>query len=304
MTQGELFERIIRNIKPSDWERNTAREYRDQVLEALNDQNLGITGVRNCGSFAKRTDISPLSDLDIVVFISPERYTKTNPKSILRILARDLGSSFNYNEVISGNRSVKVKFDDDFIIDIVPAFSINPKELEPAEILDRQTGKWIETSPSKHIKFSTSIKKIDRRYKDLVRVFKVWKRERRRNFRSIVVEFLIADAICNGAVARGWAEAVHSIFKYVNDHQLKKRIYFTNYYSKPGKIPRNPVVILDPVNPNNNVANDFTDVSRREFMSKWSEDTRLAYKALNSEYEDDAIEIWERVFGSSIFDYY
>ena len=45
MTQGVLFEQIIRNIKPSYWEKNNARKYRDQVLEVLNDQNLGITGI-------------------------------------------------------------------------------------------------------------------------------------------------------------------------------------------------------------------------------------------------------------------
>ena len=83
MTQGELFKELIRNIRPSDWERETAREYRDQVLDVLDDQDLGITGVRNIGSFAKRTDIQPLNDLDIIVFISPEKYTKANPKSIL-----------------------------------------------------------------------------------------------------------------------------------------------------------------------------------------------------------------------------
>lgn len=304
MTQGELFKELIKNIRPTDWERETAREYRDQVLEILEDQDLGIIGIRNCGSFAKRTDIRPLNDLDIIVFISPQRYTKANPKSILRILARDISSSFPYNDVVSGNRSVKVKFDEDFSIDIVPAFSIKPKELEPAEILDRQTGNWIETSPSKHIKFSSSINKIDIRYKDLVRLFKVWKKIRRRSFRSIVIELLIADAICNGAVARGWAEAVYSIFKYVNEHKLKKKIYFTDWYSKPKTIPRNPVVILDPVNPRNNVANDFTNESRIEFMNTWSNDTKLAYKALNSEYRDEISEYWERVFGDAVPYYY
>lgn len=97
MTQGELFQELIRNIKPSEWERETAREHRDHVLEVLDDQDLGILAVRNYGSFAKRTDISPLDDLDIVVFISPEKYTKANPKSILRILLRDIGPSFPYN---------------------------------------------------------------------------------------------------------------------------------------------------------------------------------------------------------------
>lgn len=60
MTQGELFKVVIRRIKPSESEREKACGRRDYVLRILNNQKLGIIGVRNYGSYAKRTGIRPI----------------------------------------------------------------------------------------------------------------------------------------------------------------------------------------------------------------------------------------------------
>lgn len=300
MTQGELFQEVIKRIKPTEAERKEARDHRNYVQRILDNRELGIIGVRSYGSYAKRTGVRPLNDIDLIVYISPEKYPRKNPDRVLHLIARNIRSSFPQNEVIPSTRSVKVKYSSGFTVDIVPAFSLDTRNLEPAEILDRQTSSWIETSPSKHIDFTNYINSIDGRYKNLIRIFKVWKEQRRRTFRSILIELLIADAILNDAVPRGWGEAIYSIFDYVKDHELLRKIYFTQYHSKPSYYPKDPVVVLDPVNPKNNVANDFTWNSKNEFMNAWSQDTKIAHKALNSKYKTDIVENWKKIFGDTI----
>ena len=161
MTQGELFQEVIRRIKPSESEREKARNHRNYVQRILNNRDLGIIGVRGYGSYAKRTGIRPLNDIDFIVYISPEKYPRNNPERVLHLIAQNIRSSFPQNEVVTGTRSVKVKYSSGFTVDIVPAFSLDSKNLEPAEILDRETSMWIETSPSKHIKFTNHINSID-----------------------------------------------------------------------------------------------------------------------------------------------
>ena len=121
MTQGELFQEVISRIKPSESGRETARKHRDYVLRILDNQELGIIGVRNYGSYAKHTGIRPLNDIDIIIFISPEKYPKKDPERVLQTIARNIRPSFPNNDVIPG-RSITpvIEMSDQLVVQYFP----------------------------------------------------------------------------------------------------------------------------------------------------------------------------------------
>jgi len=275
MTQGELFHKFIRNITPTKTELDRARRHRDYVTKILNNRELGIVNTRNYGSYAKGTSTHPLNDLDLIIYIDPDKYSNEKIDRVLHHIARQIRPSFPNNDIIVGNRSIKVRYANGFVV---------------------ESGRWIHTSPSKHIEFTNAINRIDNRYKNLVRIFKIWKNNRRRNFRSFLLALLVADAIVNGDVPRGWPEAVIAIFKHIKDHGLNKKIFFTNHYQTPTNFPNDPVVVLDPVNVKNNVAEDVDSNKKREFLNAWEVDTRRASSTLNSA-NYIAVEKWKQIFG-------
>lgn len=298
MTQGELFHKFVRNIKPTENENQRARKHRDYAKRMLDRRDLGIIGSRNYGSYAKNTAIRPLNDIDYVIYIDPDEYPHDNMDRILHRIASSLRSSYPQNNVEAGMRSIKITYSDGFSVDLVPALTNNKNPpYEPARILDRNTGDWIDTSPSKHVEFTKLINDVWGSYRLFVQMFKVWKNQRRRSFRSFFLALLIADAVENAHLPGGWGETIYTIFKHVSDHGLDNPIFFTQFHPKPSQMPDEAVVVLDPVNPLNNVASDFDRDKKKEFLNSWRADMKKVENAVNTTNRADAVYYWKQIFG-------
>ena len=296
MSIHDVFYRFIRRLKPTYAELDKARRRRDYLQNRMFALNMGIIDVRNSGSYAKSTAIRPMNDIDVVFYVDAEYYPYENVERMLHQIARALRSSYPQNEIVPKKRSIELRYVDGFCVDIVPALCMN-RQIEGAEIFDRQSGRWIKTSISKHVEFANIMNEYDRRYKNLVRMLKVWKELRRRKIPSFLLSLLIADAILSEGLSRGWEKALYDIFEYVNEHRLDSPIWFNIYHRRPRQFPRGPVVVIDPANPQNNVAHFMDRKFKREFLNAWNNSFNQVRKADNSSYKKDKIYYWSLVFG-------
>lgn len=295
MSIYDVFNTFVGRLKPTDAELNKARRRRDYLSDRMFALNMGIIEVRNSGSYAKSTAIRPMNDIDIVFYVDIEEYPYENVERMLHQIARALRPSYSQNEIVPGNRSIELRYSDGFCVDIVPALCRNG-QIEGAEIIDRQSGQWIKTSIPKHVEFANIMNRHDSRYKNLVRMLKVWKVLRRRKIPSFLLSLLIADAILSEGLSRGWENALLDIFTHVRDHELNIPIWFETYYGRPRRFPNDPVVVLDPANPQNNVASFMDGQFKREFMNAWDHSFNQARNAVNSSSKTEKINYWRLVF--------
>ncbi len=296
MSINDVFNTFIGRLKPTDAELNNARGRRDTLRARMLALNMGIIDVRNSGSYAKGTAIRPMNDIDVIFYVDSQGYPYENVERMLHQIARALRPSYPQNEIVPGNRSIELQYSDGFCVDIVPALCTN-QQIEGAEIFDRQSNQWIQTSIPKHLEFANYMTKQDTRYKNLVRILKVWKHQRRRNIPSFFLSLLIADVILSEGLSRGWENALFDIFEYVSNHDLDDPIWFETYYRRPTQFPNESVVVLDPANPRNNVASFMDQNFRQEFMNAWDHSYNQVRKAVNSDYKNEKIRCWSLVFG-------
>ena len=89
----------------------------------------------------------------------------------------------------------------------------------------------------------------------MVKLAKVWKRARRLKIGSYLTELLVARAFRDG-IPQGRDLALNAFFAWMARGGLKQPIIFTDNYrvTDVENAPNDPLVVLDPTNPRNNVA--------------------------------------------------
>lgn len=87
-------------------------------------------------------------------------------------------------------------------------------------------------------------------------------------------------------------------FLYVAQSGLHNPIIFAEN-GKVTSLPKDRVVILDPVNLDNNVARRLTDPDCQEIVAKATEAWELLTAARNNNYKGETLEYWKEVFGRS-----
>lgn len=295
MSINEVFPRFINRIKPTEAELERARSRRNYLEKRVLGLDVGVFEIRNSGSYAKATAIHPLNDIDVVFYIDTRKYPYKNLGRILHRIARELRPSYPNNPIEVGNRSIKLNYADGFSIDIVPALSDNRK-VEGAEIIDRETGAWIRTSIPKYVDFANRMNRVNGRYKNLVRMFKIWKDLRQRKYPSFFLSLLVAHTVKKG-LPKGWEQSVFSVLETIQETKLNSPIYFTDFYQQIKVVSNDPVIVVDPSNPRNNVAKFMDAKIKQSFLNAWNNSYNQARKAINSTTKKDKIFYWTEVFG-------
>lgn len=295
MSIDDVFTRFINRIKPTQTELDRARTRRNYLEKRILSLDVGVFEVRNSGSYAKSTAIHPLNDIDVVFYIDTKKYPYEKLGRILHRIARELRPSYPNNPIIVGNRSIKLNYADGFSIDIVPALSDN-RNVEGAEIIDRETGAWIRTSIPKHVEFANRMNRVNGRYKNLVRMFKIWKDMRKRKYPSFFLSLLVAHAVKKG-LPKGWEQSISTVFQTVKQTKLDSPIYFTDFYQQIKIVSNDPVIVVDPSNPKNNVAKFMDKRIKQSFLNTWNHSYNQARKAISSTTKKAKIFYWTEVFG-------
>ena len=295
MTYTHDLETLLYRFTPTESELQRARDRRDSLVRNLRSYDIGFIRARNSGSYIKGTALHPLDDLDLFIFLNEDKFPKDNER-LLNYLKMKISDTYSTSIVRLQNRSIGIIYYDDFRIDAVPAF-YRKNDYEYASIYDKELRRWIYTSIKLQLEFFNKRKRKISRFVDIIKLLKIWKTQRRSPPSSFILELLAAKAFERDN-PWGLDNKLRYFFKYIVDTNLDLEIYFTDYFNKSKFIfPNHPLVIMDPTNPKNNVAEKFDKRKVQEFINTSKKSLKILDNALDARSRSAALGYWYELFG-------
>lgn len=311
LTDNELavFDRKVLKL-PKDSREAYMRQV-DYLIERLaakikEDGSFGVRKFLKAGSLQKRTVLKPRDgfgvDADIAVYLKAgDDFDLDTLHDTIRALAMAI-----YPQKLPGDfqvqpRTLGIEFHQSGLdVDLVP---VMPLDDEPGDYGLQPSSRGappIKTSIPGQLNFIQQRVNRDQNYRRLVRMLKYWRnrQELDDSLRSFAIELIIAHLQDTQGPVTSLEESLIRFFLFVAQSQLMTPIAFVEHGPKP-RFPKDPVVILDPVNVNNNVTMRITIDERSEIVSKALE----AWEKLNSAHwkttKGETIDCWKAVFGRS-----
>lgn len=145
----QAFQSFLASLEPTPKQRKEANLQHVRLRTEL-QQRMKVVDNFLSGSYARKTAIRPLGDIDVMLVLEPRPgLDPTIPvPTILGEMKRVLDDAFPGKSARVQNRSVNVEFAGTGIgYDVVPAFVSRPGVYS---VPDRQTGRWVKTNPKIH----------------------------------------------------------------------------------------------------------------------------------------------------------
>lgn len=309
VTQTDMLDYLENTV---NLRREKLNRYRAQVnylrdrLAAYVDENpeFALVKMLHSGSSAKGTALSNLNDLDVAVYLRPETVSDHELSSVLEYVRNLLVKAYHQmdaSQFVVGRHAVHVSFKTSGLdVDVVPVIP-NGKADDRGDIPNAETGKWVETSIPLHLQFIRGRKKVHRFFPELVRLTKWWRNEHDLKFKSFLIELIWAHILDRGLVDAGdLQDGLAGFFGYVVRSGLQEPIVFDDYYPASAvDLNGASVQVLDPVNPENNVAGRIDNWRRQAFTNSADEALDLVSAAASAHTKAAANEYYRRLFGVS-----
>lgn len=296
------------NDKASGY-RAQARRLREKLDSYLYEHpDFSLKKILLSGSLAKGTPLRSLNDIDMGCYISGAD-TPYDVEDLLDYLAERLRTAFpNFNpdQVTPQTYSVTVSFRGSGLdVDVVPILYDNDPEWY-GDLVSQDDGSFLETNISYHLEFIRKRKKVqENHFAQVARLLKFWvknvKREREDfRFKSFMVELILAHLCDQGHDFADYPEALQHFFTYVACSNMREQIVFDDYYesSEVGSFSE-PIQIIDPVNPENNVSKLYTDVQADAIVDAALDAGDAIDAALAAPTKGKTVYYWQKVFGPS-----
>jgi tRNA nucleotidyltransferase (CCA-adding enzyme) len=287
--------------------REQAKRLSDRIESYIGEHpDFTIKRIMLSGSLAKGTSLRSSSDADVACYISGADVPK-DIKALLEYLAEKLKTAFpNFKpeQVKPQTYSVTVSFVGTGLdVDIVPILYDGNKEWY-GNLVSQDDGSFLETCIPKHIEFIKSRKKKqETHFAQVVRLAKFWVKflkSENENFRfkSFMVELILAKLSDEGKDFSDYPEALQHFFTYLAKSNIKDLIYFTDYYAAKelGEF-KEPVRIIDPVNPKNNASKLYTTEQAKEIVEAAIDAGDAIDSALAATTKQATVSYWQKVFG-------
>ena len=283
----------------------------DYLIERLtkkieDDSSFSVTGFRKTGSLVKGTVLKPRGDFgvdaDIAVFLDVSEAEKDDVSRLHEIIRRLLISVYptkKDEDFLVQPRTLGIHFHDSGLdVDLVPVIPIKAEPgfgWQPSS----QNGDSIKTNIKAQLDFIASRKKADPRFRDLVRLLKKWRNEQElEKVRSFAIELIVSHIFDNDGAMDSLESGLQRFFLYVAQSELRTPIAFPEHGTVKS-FPSDPVVILDPVNVENNVAMRLTDQERSEIVSACVLAWETIQTASCNGTKGETIDFWKELFGRS-----
>jgi hypothetical protein len=260
------------------------------------------------GSLAKGCALRSLNDIDVAVYVSGSG-APHDTKALLDYLAEKLRKAFpNFtpDQVVPQTYSVTVSFRGSGLdVDIVPVLYSGLLEWR-GNLISQDDGSFLETSIPLHLAFAKKRKQAQPiHYAQIVRLVKFWARLMKQErdgfrFKSFMIEMILAKLSDRGVDFSDYPEALQAFFTYIARSELREKIFFEDNYSasKIGLFT-DPVQIIDPVNPDNNVARLYTKQNVDAIIEAALDAGDAIDAALYAPTKQLTVGYWQQVFGSS-----
>lgn len=295
--------------------REDVAHFRDQVnnlrdkLKRYIDQHpdFNLVKMLHSGSVAKGTALSKVNDMDVAVYVKKSN-VPVEEKELLNWLCDRLRQAYgdwkNRDDFVPQTHCVTVKFHGTGLdVDVVPVlYEDDPDDI--GYLITKDTGQRLLTSIPQHLEFTRKHKEsFDPDYRQMIRFVKWWKRALPEDFRfkSFMIELLVAYLYDKQILPRGnYVEALASFFSYIARTGLKEKIIFTDYYvSSKVKDTGHPIQIFDPVNPENNVASQYTEFQRKAIADAAADALDTINYARRATTKGEAESLWKEIMGPS-----
>jgi len=306
----------LSNMEIEYFDRNVLRlpaekrkEYHAQVDNLINElkkritekSKLKVTKVVKAGSFAKYTILRKVddypTDIDVVLYITgAEENSKSYEDLCNKIyeLLMDIYPTKKVEDFEIQRRAATVIFvKSGLSVDVVPVLqdSANP---EHGWQFDIQSGAKNLTCAPCHIQFISARKDKDKHFRTLVRLAKRWKHFYAiPGLKSFHIELIMAHLVDRDGPAETIEKRFREFLVYIARTGLGERIDFPENAGKTAVSFSDPVVIIDPVSPENNVSSRITK-DEQELIAKAAE---AAWEAATYASVENSDEVWKEIFG-------
>jgi tRNA nucleotidyltransferase (CCA-adding enzyme) len=293
----------------ADVYRAQARGLRDKLENYLSEHpDFTLKKMLLSGSLAKGTALRSLNDIDVACYISGADAPK-DVAALLQYLAERLRKAypnFSPDQVKPKTYCVTVSFRGTGLdVDVVPILYNGDPEWR-GNLVSQDDGSFLETSVPLHLEFTRKRKDAqDTHFAQTVRLIKCWaqkvKREKQ-DFRlkSFMIEMILAHLSDKGLKFSDYPDALQHFFTYVAKTSLRERIVFDDFYT-PSQVGsfKEPVQIIDPVNPKNNVSRLYTDTQATAIADAALDAGDAVEAALRAPTKQETVYYWQKVFGST-----
>jgi hypothetical protein len=178
-------------------------------------------------------------------------------------------------------------------VDVVPVIA-KADQPEYGWQFSKDGTKTLTCAPGQ-IRFIKDRKDKDADFRTLVRLGKKWRNRHKdelKPLKSFTVELIMAYLLDRDGKDMKLEQRLSSFFLYLAQSELKEIIYFAENKLPIGKFA-DPVVVVDPVNSNNNVASRIEEAERLSITKKASE----SWETLHFASAENDTEVWKELFG-------
>ena len=231
------------------------------------------------GSYSRNTAIRPPKDVDFFIVLNDKKYGDLKPSELLNLLEKTLKEILPDITIFQQTHSVTIEYDEEFSIDVIPAFEIN-SELYKIPHVSENSDTWLKSNPKIHgEKLTEANDTTNGLLVPLVKLLKAWKRDKCSYVKSFHLE-LLAIEIINNFDLESYANGINLFFDNAN-----------NYLEDS--------CIVDPANSDNFVDDYLADDERKILKYLISTEMAIAQNAVsleNSGKMDEAIKEWDKIF--------
>ncbi len=158
-TIAQAFATFMPTLELTEAQSQAAIDQHTYLREQL-QQRMDVEANFLSGSYARKTAVRPLNDIDVFLVLTPTRTlnTSTPPPKVLAEVKRVLEEIYAAKVANPQARSVNIEFTGTRIAyDVVPAFA---KRTDVYTIPDADASNWIETNPKIHKEMSTAANEL------------------------------------------------------------------------------------------------------------------------------------------------
>jgi tRNA nucleotidyltransferase (CCA-adding enzyme) len=289
--------------------RAQARRLREKLEGYLADHpDFTLKKMLLSGSLAKGTALRSLNDIDVACYISGADAPQ-DISELLNYLAERLRNAFpNFNpdQVKPQTYSVTVSFRGTGLdVDVVPILYHGDPQWY-GDLVSQDDGSLLKTSIPLHLEFTRTRKEAqETHFAQVVRLAKFWVHNVKRahddfRFKSFMIEMILSHLCDQGLDFSDYPEALQHFFTYIPRTNMRERIIFDDYY-KPENVGTfsEPVQIIDPVNPTNNVGRLYTEAQADAIVRAALDAGDAIDAGLAAPTKQETIYYWQKVFGPS-----
>jgi hypothetical protein len=320
MTLNERVATFVGKIRPPQDFIDEANRQVDFMIERLQDVvaedgRFRLLKIIKAGSNAKFTSLleteENVFDVDLGAYYSGVGASQEKLDDLLSFTRTRLIEIYDKPssdfEPLSSAIRVKFRSGIELWVDVAPIIEDKSLGLDAGGWLPRDDG-WRLTSVTCHNEFVSKRTAVSAklpgtvRFNRIVRCFKWWNNLRGELTQpSIFCELVTAAAVRERPLTADWMTSLINLFGFVRRHGLSEPIIFDDYYdSRKAKYPGDVVVVLDSVNPSNNIAHEWTERTRTEYLAEIEDAYLSLLEAKSAEADEDeksAIEMMSQVFG-------